>query len=160
MSSIVAHQPSGGSKAFRLQTLLALSVAACISTSSAGERADLARVARLGLQEVERGRTPVVVVLRNENRPGVRSTIERLRRVISAGTIPPVDGFTLPPGYFYLDQLQVDGDAAVFRGQIGPIPAPQESSVVLLGACGTTFSIRLHRTKGIWIIAEMDLMMC
>lgn len=157
MSSIVALQSSGGSKAFRLQTLLAFSVAACISTSSAGERADLARVARLGLQEVERGRSPVVVVLRSENRPAVRSTIERFRRVISAGTIPPVDGFTLPPGYFYLDQLQVDGDAAVFRGQIGPIPAPRAG---VLDACGTTFTIRLRRTKGIWIVAETDLMMC
>lgn len=156
--AVAAPRPAGVSKAFRLQILLALSAAACISTSSPVRRADLARVAQLGLQEVERGRSPVIVVLRNENRPRVRSTIERFRRVIPAAAIPPVDGFTLPPGYFYLDRLEVEGDAAVFRGQIGPIPAPRPG--VLLDACGTTFTIRLRRTSGNWIIDETDLMVC
>jgi hypothetical protein len=137
--------------------LVALSFSACISANPASEDGDLDRAARAGLGEVERGRSPVVVVLRNENRPAARAALARLRKVIRLGQVPKVEGYSLPRGYFCLDELEVKGDTAVFRGQIGPVPVPGPGIAM---DCGTTLTIALRKSEGKWIVDRVSVMMC
>ena len=99
----------------------------------------------------------MVVVLRNETRPAARAALARLRRVISLAQLPRVDGYSLPPGYFCLDELEVKGDTAVFRGQVGPVPAPGPEITM---DCGTTFTIALRKSEGKWIVDNVTVMMC
>ncbi|MDQ2979505.1 MAG: hypothetical protein M3R62_09800 [Acidobacteriota bacterium] len=148
----------GSAQTWRLPILaVALSLCACVSATPASDDGDLVRVARAGLVEVERGGSPVVVVLRNEIRPAARAALARLRKVISLAQLPKVDGYSLPRGYFYLDELEVKGDAAVFRGQIGPVPTPGAEITM---DCGTTFTIALRKSEGKWIVDRVAVMMC
>jgi hypothetical protein len=140
-----------------LAILAALSFSACVSATTASDDGELARVARAGLAEVERGRSPVVVVLRKEDRPAARAALARLRKVIPLAQIPKVEGYSLPPGYFCLDELEVKGDTAVFRGQIGPVPAPGSEITM---DCGTTLTIALRKSEGKWIVDSVTIAMC
>jgi hypothetical protein len=147
----------GRRRLFHLRTLAVLSFSACVSATTAPDDGELARVARAGLGEVERGRSPVVVVLRNESRPAARAVLARLRKVISLAQLPKVEGYSLPRGYFCLDELEVKGDTAVFRGQIGPVPAPGAEITM---DCGTTFTIALRKSEGKWIVDNITILMC
>lgn len=99
----------------------------------------------------------MVVVLRNESRPAARAVLARLRKVIQLAQIPKVDGYSLPGGYFCLDELEVKGDTAVFRGQMGPVPVPGPEITM---DCGTTFTIALRKSEGKWIVDSVTMMMC
>ena len=119
---------------------------------------DLTSVASAGLAYVERRIAPVVVVLRDESRPAVRRAISRLRRVVRPEDVPKVEGYTMPAGYFYLDEIEVKGDTAVFRGQIGPVPAPRPG--LLTDNCGTTFAIGLQKSRGGWVVVNVVTKVC
>ena len=119
---------------------------------------DLTRVASAGLAYVEQRRPPVVVVMRNESRPAVGRAISHLRRVVRSEEVPKVEGYTMPAGYFYLDELEVKGDTAVFGGQIGLVPAPTPG--FMTDNCGTTFAINLHKSNGRWVVRNVVTKVC
>ena len=91
----------------------------------------------------------VTLVVSSQVPPELRRACMAVRHTVFDYDLPELDTYTLPPGFLQPLSLVASGDTAVFRGILGPVPLP--GTPASRSACGTTFTVRLHRqADGSW----------
>jgi len=89
----------------------------------------------------------------------LRQASQALRPTVADVDLTGLDQFSLPAGHLQPEMLEVDDGTAVFRGLLGPVPAP--GTVGASSACGQHHEIRLSRQPdGSWRIASASVHLC
>lgn len=141
-----------------LVVALLASALACASGARASDR-DVRAALAAALSAIERpsgqgrnsatGRRPLVLVVGSATPPALRHASEALRPIVSDVDLPDLDRFALPPGHLEPQALEIRGDTAVFRGLLGPVPAPGTAGSS--PACGHRYTVMLSRDRdGRW----------
>lgn len=101
---------------------------------------------------------PPVIVLPAELPEATKRAARSVGRTVNQGSVPASKEWTLPPGYFVLQQVEASGTRGSVAGVFGPVPAPRPG-VGLLG-CGRRVVVRFTRQNGRWQPAETQEVMC
>ena len=102
---------------------------------------------------------PLVLVLTSSTPPHLRHASQALRPTVADVDLTGLEQFSLPAGHLQPEVLDVHGETAVFRGVVGPVPAP--GTLGASSACGQHHEIRLSRQPdGSWRIASASVNVC
>ena len=102
---------------------------------------------------------PFVLVLTSSTPPPLRQASQALRPTVADIDLTGLEQFSLPAGHLQPEALEVHGATAVFRGLLGPVPAP--GTLGASSACGQHHEIRLSRQPdGSWRIASASVNVC
>ena len=135
---------------------------ACASVPSLSSQSDMESALNTALSAIEgRGspRSPtVVIVLTRTMPPELRRAATALRDAANDFDLPDLEKYSLPRGYLQIESLTINGDSAVFRGLLGPVPALGNRSA---SGCGERFEIHLTRVvRGGWVVTSATEVMC
>jgi hypothetical protein len=102
---------------------------------------------------------PLVLVLTSSIPPSLRQASQALRPTVADVDLTGLEKFSLPAGHLQPEVLEIQGDTAVFRGLLGPVPAP--GTLGASSACGQHHEIQLSRqSDGSWRIASASVNVC
>jgi len=130
----------------------------CASTT-AQRHSEAYGVLQRALQEIERNRSPVTIVLDPGLDRSGRRAASQLRPAIVPEQLPYSPEGALPAGYVKLYELTIQGDKAFVKATLGPVP--RRGSLAASFACGETFELHLVKdATGVWRLSDSDLVFC
>ena len=118
----------------------------------------LSAVFRVALTFITQSRGAVVVVLPTGLNERTRRAIRAVCDTIERKDVPETQDFSLPGGYFRLEDAAIDGDLARVAGVLGPVPKPKPGVIML--ACGTGYYIDLRVDGTSWKITSVMYREC
>jgi len=133
------------------------------STTQSGRQADdfrsalLAAITHIEGQSAQRAsdasRTPLTLVVSSATPEPLRRACRVLRPTVYDYDLPDTNTLSLPSRHLQPQSLLIDGDTAVFKGVLGPVPLP--GTPASRYDCGTTYQLRLVRqADGSWRFAS------
>jgi hypothetical protein len=141
---------------FGLLALMSLGWACATRTPPAIRPSDplLSEAFRVALSVIERDRSPVVVAFLKTTDEQTRVAIRAVRKGISREEISETSEYSLPAGYFLLEEAVVRSGRARIAGVLGPIPKHS------LLACGTGYYIDLRANGASWEVLHVGVREC
>jgi hypothetical protein len=140
---------------------------ACVSVPSLSLESDMESALNAALSAIEsrnpgsRGSSreaPVVIVLTRTMPPELRRAVTALRDAANDFDLPDLEKYSLPRGYLQIEALTINGDSAVFKGLLGPVPALGNPA---WNGCGLRYEIHLTRDlRGGWLVTCATVVMC
>lgn len=128
--------------------MIAIATTGC-SSITMNRTSDLDQIAQKSIDVVELYEPRKLIVIVSASIPAnVVAALRRVRPAIKPDDVPEQHAFEIPPGYFLLESLEMEGSEAWFKGILGP--QPKTSGPRDFQGCGAIYSIRLHKIDGIW----------
>jgi len=132
--------------------LAAIIVAATGCSHAMKDQAELIRAALVG-----RDPQPVIV-LPAELPENTKQAARSVGTTIAQSNVPRSTEWSLPPGYFVLQHVEIASAKGSVSGLIGPVPAPKPGVGLL--ACGSQVSVQFTRQNGRWQRGETQEVVC
>lgn len=136
----------------RSATFAAVLVAATGCSHAVSDQAELIRAALM-----RRDPQPVIV-LPAELPENTKRAARSVGRTVAESAVTKSPEWTLPPGYFLLQRVEIAGAKGSVAGLYGPVPAPKPGVGLL--ACGTRVFVQFTREGGHWQRGETQEVVC
>ena len=137
----------------------------CVSVPSLSSQSDMESALNAALSAIEAGKsrassrsTRFVIVLTGTMPRELRRAAIALRDAANDFDLPDLEKYSLPRGYLQIESLTINGDSAVFKGLLGPVPALGNRAA---SGCGQGYEIHLTRDmRGGWVVTRATSKVC